>query len=354
MLERIFSWRYLSKLLEFFDIYPPFVGVDLGTASIKLAVFASRREPVIAHAAIEATPEGAIVDRKIKDVQTLAEALKKALKEANVQSRHGVIAVGGEDVITKIVTLPSDLTPFEVEDQIYEEAEQFLPFPLEEIYLDFHPLGSTRQGREDYLIVAARRESVDRRLEVLEQVGLEPIIVDVEGYALLRSLKTEEKNFALLDLGDSHITFYLFRDGRLVFNRENKFGGKILIKNFLDTTGASNKNLLFDLLKSGKVDDDVKEKVVFPFLQELIQRVEDVTQYVPQDISYQRVYVFGGLLTIPGLCTLFEEAFKKKYIPVDPLSNFDTKRNNKTKYEGPLLGVAIGLAHRYLTFDGSH
>lgn len=360
MLEKLFSFRPLAKCFELFDYYPPFVGIDLGTSAIKLIV-ADRRDgrPVVQKFAVAETPQGAVVDRNIVDPDAVANVLKQMLEGSSIGSRHGVIAVGGEGVITRLLSFPEDLSPLELEDRIYEEAEQFLPFALEEVYLDYQPLGGG-----DILVVAARRESVDPRLAVLEEVGIEPVIVDVESYALLNSLllasggkASTGEHVAILDLGACETTLALFDGLKPVFQRSGKVGGQQLLKQIQEVKGFSPQEALQWQRDPSRWDETFRKEILFPFFQELLQQLQHLLQFAPTDYEWDHLVLAGGGALMPGVDQLFKKALKKEVSLLSPFerAHFSPTLDSRGLAEtAPLWAMAAGLAYRYLEFDGSH
>ncbi len=360
----LFSFRPLAKLLELFDHYPPFAGIDFGTSSTKLLI-ADRQDgrPLICGFASFRTPEGSVVDREPVDPEPLVSVLGETLRTFSVKVHHAVVSVSSDQTILRVLNLPTRLSEIELEDRIYEEVERFLPFSVEEVYLDYQPIGPSpsRPDHQDYLVVAARRESVDRILAVLEGVGLEPVIIDVEAFALLNGLmvggaRTAEGAIALLDLGAAATTFYLFDRERPVLQRSAKIGGRDLLQRLEETLGLPHEEALQLQQQPSRWEEAFRKEVFFPFLQDLIQQAQLLLQAAPPEIPFDRISMSGGMALIPGMAKLLEQALQKRVETVNPFAqavfspDLDSGRLINT---APLWGRAAGLAYRYLQFDGT-
>jgi type IV pilus assembly protein PilM len=169
----------------FYRQSPSLLGIDISSSAVKLLELSRKRGQVwVESYAVEPLPLDIVTESKIKDVEILGEAIKRAVKRAGARAKKAVAAVAGSEVITKVISVPAALSEREMESYIELEAEQYIPYPLEEVNLDFQVLDSTEENAEmrEVLMAACRSETVDARVAALELAGLKPIVMDVESH----------------------------------------------------------------------------------------------------------------------------------------------------------------------------
>lgn len=164
----------------------------------------------------------------------LAEALKRLLAKTKTKVREAAVAVAGSAVITKIIDMPADLSDLGLENQIMTEADQYVPYPLDEVALDYEVLGpsATNPDQIEILLAACRHENVDTRVSALEAAGLRPRVVDVEVFAIERAFRLIGEQFedigdhivAIADIGATVLTLNVLVDGKTLYTREQLFG----------------------------------------------------------------------------------------------------------------------------------
>ena len=214
---------------------PTVIGIDVTSTSVKLLELSgSDRRYKIESWAVEPLPDDAVGDKQISDVQTDGSANRRALERAGCKLKHAAAADGGSAVITTVLTLPSDLNEDDLECQVQVEAAQFIPYPLDEISMDFHVIGQRGTELSDVIMAACRTESVDSVVSVVELAGLEARIIDVEAFALARAASLlpalrqagADLVTALFDIGATSTTMVVLREGRIIYTREHGFGGR--------------------------------------------------------------------------------------------------------------------------------
>ncbi|TDW61398.1 type IV pilus assembly protein PilM [Oceanimonas baumannii] len=211
------------------------VGVDFGTANLKAVVLKGLPERMqLAAMAIIPTPAQSIADHQLQDVPAVGEALKRLRRELGTGIGNVATAVTGSNVTSKIIALPRGLAEDELENLIMLEAGQHIPFPLEEISLDFERLGPNlqRPDRENILLSAARTESISTRVSALQLAGWNTVVVDIGIHALARAaqalLVTELpgiQRLALADIGAECLSFGVLEHGEIIHSRLQNFGG---------------------------------------------------------------------------------------------------------------------------------
>jgi type IV pilus assembly protein PilM len=173
--------------LPFSSKAPPLIGLDIGSSSVKIVELSEGGKGVmrLERYAIEPLPRGAVVDGNVDKIDVVAEAVKRAWRRAGCRVRNVSMALPASAVITKRIALPANLREEELEMQVESEANQYIPFALDEVSLDFQVMGPVANAPDDVevLIAASRKEKVEDRVAVAQAAGLKPVVVDVESYA---------------------------------------------------------------------------------------------------------------------------------------------------------------------------
>ena len=166
---------------------PPLIGVDISSTAVKLLQLSrSGNRYRVEHYAVEPLPPNAVVEKNIVEVEAVGEAIKRAVNRSGARARHAAAAVAGSAVITKIIPMPGDLDENDLESQVELEAVNYIPYPIEEVNLDFEVLGQMPGNAEmvQVLLAASRTENVDARVAALELGGLTAKVMDVEAFAI--------------------------------------------------------------------------------------------------------------------------------------------------------------------------
>ena len=201
------------------------IGVDIGTSSVKVLQLGRAGSSYrVEHVAVEPLPEGAYAEHSINKIDEVGEALKNAVKRSGSKAKHCALAVSGSAVITKIIHLPGDLAEDEIEGQIEVEAGQYIPYPRDEVSLDFEVLGKSGRNADlvEIILAASKTEYVDARQAVAEMAGLTARIVDVEAFAIANAFELVRKRdgiddntgVAVRDIGDVRSSLNVLRGGR--------------------------------------------------------------------------------------------------------------------------------------------
>ncbi len=294
----------------------PLLGLDISTSAIKLLELSRNRQAYRIEAlAIEPLPERAIQDRAIADPEAVGAAIRKAVKDSGSRSKHAAIAIPGSLAVTKVVTLPAGLSEAELEAQVRMEADQHIPFPLDEINLDFELLGPTpgNPGTVDVLLAATRSEHLDSRVAAAEMGGLQVDIVDIEPLALENAYNAllaprlgalaADQAVALFDIGATITSLNVFQQGKMVYTREHPFGGRQLTDevmrryamNLIDASRA---------IRQGGLPEGFASEVLQPFSELAAQQLQRFLQFfyaAEPGIHVARVLLGGGVAAIDGL-----------------------------------------------------
>ena len=227
------------------------VGLDITTSSVKLIelVESGRGFRVEAYAA-EATPPNAINEKAIVDAEAVGEAIRRAHKRAGTKTREAAIAISGDAAITKVIQMPKNLSAGDLEGQVELQADQYIPFPMEEVSFDFEVIGDSERDPDmvDVLLVATRTENVEQRQVAVEAAGLQARVVDVEAFAVENACQLlthqmpdagADKFIAIVDFGASTTTFSVLKDLKVIYTRDFAFGGQQLTEEIMRTYGLS-------------------------------------------------------------------------------------------------------------------
>jgi type IV pilus assembly protein PilM len=248
-----------------------------------------------------------------------------------------------------------------METQIQLEADQYIPYPLEEVNIDFDVLGPSASGGElvDVLLAASRRENVDDRVAALEIAGLAPEVVDVEAYAmesacalLLRSHgESPERNVAIADIGATTTTLHVLHDGHTVYTREQNFGGQQLIEDVQRRYGIPRAQALQQVIEGG-LPDNYEAEVLSPFKEALAQQISRALQFFYSASTFNRVdqiILAGGSAGIHGIDELVEERLSIPTSVANPFSHMSLSpkiQPQTLSRDAPALIISVGLALR--------
>ena len=340
------------------------MGVDISSTSVKLLELSVKNGRYwVESYGLSPLIDGSVVEKNILNVENVADALERAMNIANPQSSNAAIAVPTSMVIHKVIEMDADMTDDEREVQIRMDAEQYIPFPLDEVSLDFEVLPEklNSPNRVNVLLVATRTENVDSRVEVLDLVGVEPKIADVESYALERSFEVFSDTLpigvnlvCILDIGHTMTTLSVMQNGKIIYTREQVFGGKQLTQDVQNRYGLS-----FDEAGRAKKDrtlpDDYESEVLMPFLDAVVQQAARSLQFFFSSSQFNEIdhiLLAGGNANIPGLQKLMQQKLGYRVTVANPFLQMGFSPQidlRKIENDAPSLLVACGLALR--SFD---
>ena len=345
----------------------PLIGLDITTSSIKLIELAAagRSHRVECYAA-EPTPPNSISEKTIVDADAVGEAVRRAIKRAGSGSEDVAIAISGDAAITKVIQMPRSLGENELEGQVEIQADQYIPFPMEEVSFDFEVLGPSANDPEmnDVLLVATRTENVDQRRAAVEAAGLTARVVDVEAFALENACALlahqmpdsgMDHLIAVVDFGASNTAFSVLQDMRVIYTRDFSFGGQQLTEEIMRIYGLSLEDA-GRAKKEGGLPSNYQPEVLDPFMDDMTQQVSRSLQFFLASGGGRdqpdQILVLGGCANIPGVADVISS---KVGIPTeigDPLGQM--KISSKAKSQGvrkdaTSLLTACGLALR--SFD---
>ncbi len=339
---------------------PSIVGLDIGTRQIK-AVLLEQSEAgyTLQSFACEPISKIAFAEREIKDYEAVSMALKKVKNALKVKDKSVALAVSGASVINKMVYMDPEQNDFEMESQIEIEADSLIPYPLEEVYLDFEEMGpsKTHEGKVNVLLTAAHKDLVDSRITLAREVQFEPKVVDIEGYALGNAIKyfyanqDSESRVCCVNIGASLLQVCVWEKGEVIYTKEHAFGTNMLIQDLaaihMIEREEAEKQLLNNTLPANWVDDTLPI-----FSANLQQQINRALQMYMSSFHTDRpaniLLSGGGAAMIPLVDTLQQDLG----INVDIFNPFSgMKINSKLDKEklasvAPQFAIAAGLASR--------
>lgn len=343
----------------------PLIGVDISTTAVKLLQLSqvgSRYR--IDHYALEPLPPNAVVEKNIVEVDVVGQAIRRAVARAGIRTKLAATAVAGSAVITKVITMPADLSEEDLESQIQSEANQYIPYPLDEVSLDFEVLGPAPNNPElmSVLLAASRTENVDIRVAALEAGGLTAKVVDVEAFAMENAFRliadqlsvSKDAVIALVDVGATMTTLIVLKNQRTIYTREQVFGGKQLTDEIMRRYALS-----FDeaslAKRQGGLPDSYEHEVLEPFKEAMTQQISRLLQFFFAGSEYSRVdqiVLAGGSVVIPGIVEMVEQQLGVPTVVANPLAGMALApriQAAQLQQDAPALMIAAGLALR--SFD---
>ena len=340
------------------------VGVDISSTTVKLLELSVKNGRYwVESYAVMPLPENSVVEKSILNPEAVADALERVVNLANPHTTQVAIAVPTSMVIHKIIEMDADMSDEEREVQIRMDAEQYIPFPLDEVSLDFEVLPDrlANPNRVNVLLVATRTENVDTRVEVLELAGLVAKVADVESYAMERAfsvfadtLPMGANTVGILDIGHTMTTLSVMQKGKIIYTREQVFGGRQLTQDIQSRYGLSFEEA-GRAKKERTLPDDYDTEVLEPFLDAVVQQAARSLQFFFSSSQFNEIdhiLLAGGNANIPGLAKLLQQKLGYRVTIANPFLQMGFSPQidiKKIENDASSLMVACGLALR--SFD---
>lgn len=340
------------------------VGLDVSTTSIKLVELVKQQGRLhLKSYGVEPLEPGWVVDKSIANGEEVGEAISRLVRRAGVSSKEVATAVSGSAVITKIIDMENNMSDSDREAQIKLDAEQYIPYPLSEVNMDFEVLGPSTNDPNlvRVLLAASRSENVEQRVEALLMGGLTTKVMDIESHAIERAfnlmvdnLPNDPQIVALIDLGHKQSTLYIAKDGEFIYSREQGFGGAQLTEAIQDRYGLNYDDAV-RAKRDGSLPHGYYEEVFAPFLESAVQHISRSLQFYFSSSQYNNVdhiVLCGGTAGLHGLATLVQQRMGGQVSVANPFANMgiDGRINQEQlDMDAPGLMAACGLALR--SFD---
>jgi type IV pilus assembly protein PilM len=343
------------------------LGLDISSTSVKLLELSrSGGKYRVESYGVEPLPENAVVEKNISDVEGVGEAIQRLIERAKTKVKLAAVAVAGSAVITRTIEMPANLSEDEMETSLRTEADQYIPYPLEEVALDFEVQGPSPRAEEqvEVLLAACRRENVEMREAALELGGLKAKVVDIEAHCMQRAFELVREQFtgeggedqiiAIIDIGATMTTLSVLTNSGTPYTREQLFGGKQLTEEIQRRYSLSVEEAGL-AKKQGGLPDDYETEVLQPFKEAVVQQVTRSLQFFYSSSAFDdvdHIILAGGTSSIEGLADMVAAKLGTPTSIANPFVNMSlSSKVNEVNLnnDAPALMIACGLAMR--SFD---
>jgi type IV pilus assembly protein PilM len=343
---------------------PPLIGVDISSSSVKMVQLGAvgKGRYRLERYTIEPLPKDAVVDGNIMNLEEVGDAVKRGHKKMGTGIKNLALALPSAAVITKKIVVPAGLREEDLEVQVESEANQYIPFALEEVNLDFQIIGPAPNSVEEVevLIAASRKEKVEDRVAVAEAVGLKAVVMDIDAFASQTAFELIEpqlpeggldQTIALVDVGASMMNINVLRNNQSVYMREQPFGGNQLTQEIQRVFNLSSEEA-DAAKKNGGLPPNYESDVLQPFMETLALEVTRALQFFFTSTQYNQVnqiILCGGSATIPGLDAVVAKRTGVNTLVANPFAAMEKSPKIKERQlaqDAPALMVACGLAMR--------
>ncbi|MEA3466959.1 MAG: type IV pilus assembly protein PilM [Thermodesulfobacteriota bacterium] len=336
------------------------VGIDIGSHAIKVCQLKrTDKAYAVVNLGSATLPEGAVDDGTLNDPEAVGKAIAELFKNLKIKQNKVGFSISGYSVIVKKVNL-AVMSAEELEEHIQSEAEQYIPFDIDDVYLDFQDLKTNQDGddRTDIMLVAAKKEIVDEYLEMLEDLNLQPVIVDVDGFALENTYEynyPKDENVALVDIGASKMNINIISKGTSVVARDIVVGSRQLTEQIQSAFDIEFEEA--EALKLGHLAaEDKQQEIEKIFSSTCTQWVLEIKKAIDlyhanhPDAPLSRLVLSGGGSKVSGLVDFLANETK---LPVELFNPFNNMTVNSKKIDpdylnsvGPEMAIATGIAIR--------
>ncbi len=357
-----FNLEILERLFR--SKAPALIGCDISSSSVKLVEIADAGKNVyrVERYSIEPLPRDAVVDGNINNLEAVSDCLKRGWKRMGTNIKGLALALPSAAVITKKIVVPAGQMENELELQVETEANQYIPFALDEVNLDFQVIGPAPNSPDDVevLIAASRKEKIEDRVAAAESAGLKAMVVDIESFAIQTAFELIERalpdngkdqNIAIVDVGTTMMNLNVLRNGQSIYMREQPFGGNTLTQEIQRAFGMSPEEAEA-AKRTGGLPDNYDVEVLAPFMDTLGLEVARALQFFFTSTQFNQVnhiLLAGGCAAIPGIDEVVTRRTSVSSMVANPFANMALSSKIRPKNlatDAPSLMVACGLAMR--------
>jgi len=338
------------------------IGIDIGSSAIKMVQLREAKGVYhLVNLGMAPLASEAIVDNAVMDSGTVVGTLRNLVESHKVKTKNVSTSISGHSVIIRKITLPI-MTEEELESSIQWEAEQYIPFEINEVDLDFQILGENPKdpSQMEVLLVAAKKDFVSDYVTVFKEAGLTPVVMDVDCFALENAFETNyeydpEEITALINIGAGTLNVNVLKGNRSLFTRDIQVGGNMFNEEIQKRLGLNSDDS--EKVKMGGEHSDVDQAILKEILQDAtdqlaqeIQRSLDFFSATSADEKVNKVFIAGGVAKAPSV----KESLEKRLgVPVDVLDPFRQVVTDEKNFDldyiravAPDFSVAVGLAVR--------
>jgi type IV pilus assembly protein PilM len=343
---------------------PPLIGIDISSSAVKMVSLTDDTHGgyKLEGYAITPLPKDAMTDGNVNDLDKVADAIKQAWKLLGSREKHAALALPAAAVISKKVLMAADLREEDMEAQVEAEANQYIPFSLDEVNIDFQVLGTAPNNKDEVevLIAASRKEKIEDRVAAAEGAGLKVSVMDVETYATEAAYTLvanqlpnagREQTVMIVDIGASMMHINVLHDNQSIYTREQTFGGGQLTQEIQRRFGLSLEEAEVAKRKGG-LPDSYDSEVLQPFVQLLAMEVARALQFFTSSTQYNRVdhiVLAGGCAAIPAINVAVQEHTQVNTMIANPFHAMAISprlKQQQAETDAPALLIACGLAMR--------
>ncbi|MEQ1533285.1 MAG: pilus assembly protein PilM [Sideroxydans sp.] len=349
---------------------PPMIGVDISSSSVKLLELSESPKKngfIVERYVIESLPADAVSDGNINNLDAVSEALRRAWKRMGTRIKNVSLALPAAAVISKKILLPAGLRDDDLEYQVESEANQYIPFALEEVNLDFQVIGPSPSNPDEIevLLAASRKANVEDRIATAQSAGLKTVVMDVEPYAAEAAFEhiraqlpggAADQCVAVVDIGANVMNVNVLRNGQSVYARDQQIGGAQLTQQIQSAYGLSAEEAEAGK-RNGGLPDDYETAVLAPFRENVAMEVSRALQFFFTSTQYNEVsfvVLAGGCAALVGLDESVATRTQVSTLVANPFELMTLSSRIKPRQlqmDAPALMIACGLAMR--RFDPS-
>lgn len=343
---------------------PPLIGVDISSSAVKMVELSSSAKGVYRLEGYSIAPiaKDAIVEGNISGLEQVSESIRMAWRLLNSREKRVALALPSAAVITKKVLMADGLREDEMEVQVEAEANQYIPFSLDEVNIDFQVIGPsvTSPDEVEVLIAASRKEKIEDRVAAAEDAGLKVIVMDVETYATEAAYTLisgqlpnagKDQTVMIIDIGANMMHINVLHDNQSVYTREQNFGGAMLTQEIQRRFGLSSEESEIAKRKGG-LPESYDEEVLNPFIQTLATEVGRALQFFTSSTQYNKVdhiILAGGCAAIRGVDVAVQDRTQVNVVVANPFQKMSygaRVKQSQLAIDAPALVIACGLAMR--------
>lgn len=335
------------------------LGIDIGASCIKVIELAGEGEQQsVVDYGSEPLPPNVMDGYIIKDIEAVAASIRRLIARCRFTSKSAAVAVRDSAIISKVIQINDGLAESELEEIIAMDADKYIPFPIEEVNMDFVVQGpsSKNPAKLDVLIVASRSENVSSRVDAISKAGLQVKVVDVESFAIERAVNLmvndlpsqgQGKVVAVMDVGATQSCLCVLQNMKLTYSREEDFGEEHLIKDIAQHYAVSQEEAL-RMRQEENLPEDYKEAVFMPFVEMLTLQIKRSLQFFFSTTHIEfvdHILLAGSAEILPDLVKQVNDVLKIPASVANPVHGMVLPAK-LADLHGPSLLIACGLAMR--------
>jgi len=339
------------------------LGIDISSSSVKILELSKNEgQYTVENYAKGRLKESVFDGISIKNIDALAQSIKSLHAKANIKTKQVACAVPEVLTITKVIQLDYQLTNKEIEEYIFSEADKYIPYPVDEINIDFNILGKSTKNSDklDVLIVATRKENINSLVDLMASAGLVLEVVDLEPYAIERAAQLlmpdvssggNNKNIAIINIGNNYINLFILNKLKNIYSRQEEIGLKNLIDTIVHKYNIKPEEAIF-ALEQDRLPEDYTVEILRPFKELVLLHIKRALQLFYSAFNHNlvdKIILAGFVAKIRGIDSDLQESINIPTVIANPFAHMSI--NNKInrimfEHDAPKLMVACGLALR--------